>query len=308
MKKDKKTVFTKLKEDDKLVDLLLSEIWWRELVNLSHTDSDINIQIRPDSINVYSKMGSLLRIGLQGGKICCEIHYKYLVGNIKPEYVKIYPDGNHLIIDDEAYTNKEYPNIRDILKNIKTVKQNIAVYAGEEKAIQSKLVEKNKETIVDVEVAFSGKYIPDSDEAENTRIDIVNYDKNKKKLVFIELKRIFDKRLYSNEINKQIKKYYDFAKNNEDHIIEAYQNVIRTKIKLGIIKNQSRLAKAEISAIERRPLLVIAGFNQCVIYGLSNKIREYLKESIYENRLAGLYFFGKDVDLNLQKAENKILY
>ena len=90
--------------------------------------------------------------------------------------------------------------------------------------------------------------------------------------------------------------------------MEAYNDVLRTKKKLGIIKDKSYLAKVEISAIEPRPLLVIAGFNQNVIDGLSDKIINHLRESIDENRLAGLYFFGKDVDLNLHKQKNKILF
>lgn len=303
MRVSKKTVFTRLKPDSKLVEMLLSEIWWDEIVKLSHEDKDINIQLRPDSINVYSKMGSMLQIRLEGGKLSCKIHYKYLIAELKSPYVKIFPDRGCLKASDN-----ECPNIQDIFKDLKTIKQNIAVHAGEEKAIQSRLVEKNKETIVDVEVAFSGKADSDNDDGENTRIDFINFDKNIDKLVFVELKRIFDDRLYSNEINKQIKKYYDFAIKNEGRIIEAYQDVINTKKKLGIIKNQSILAKVEISALEPRPLLVVAGFNQSVIDGLSDKIINHLQDSIYEKRLAGLYFFGKDVDLNLHKQKNKILF
>ena len=179
MKEDKKTVFTRLDPNHELVEMLLSEIWWDEIVKLSHEDKDINIQLRPDSINVYSKMGSMLQISLEGRKICCKIHYKYLIAERKSLYVKIFPDQKRLKASDN-----ECPNIQDILKDIKTVKQNIAVYAGEEKAIQSRLVEKNKETIVDVEVAFSGKNNSDNDEVESTRIDIVNYDKNIEKLCF----------------------------------------------------------------------------------------------------------------------------
>jgi len=303
MRAGKKTAFTRLKPDNKLVEMLLSEVWWDEIVKLSHEDKDINIQLRPNSINVYSKMGSMLQISLEGGKTCCKIHYKYLIAKLKSPYVKIFPDQECLKARDN-----ECPNIQDILKDLKTVKQNIAVYTGEEKAIQSRLVEKNKETIVDVEVAFSGKSDSDNDDGENTQIDFINFDKNIDKLVFVELKQIFDDRLYSNEINKQIKKYYDFAIKNEVRIIEAYQNVIKTKKKLGIIKDKSYLAKVEISAIEPRPLLIIAGFNQNVIDGLSKKIRAHLYESIDKNRLAGLYFFGKDVDLNLHEQKNKILF
>lgn len=247
----------------------------------------------------------MLRISLQGKEICCEVHYKYLIAKLKSPYVKILPDHGELKISDDAC-----PNVRNIIKDLKTVQTNIAVYAGEDKAIQSKLVEKNKETIVDVEVAaFPGESENDDDDkTDNTSIDLVNFDKKIKKLVFIELKQIFDSRLYSNEINKQIKKYYDFAIKNKERIIEAYQTAIETKKTLGIIRDKSYLAKVQISAIEPRPLLVIAGFNQNVIDRLKDKIISHLYESIEKKRLAGLYFFGKDVDLNLNKQKNKILF
>ena len=301
-----KNTFVRLREDSPLVKKLLTEKWWKEIVALSHTDRNINIQLWSHSINVYSKMGNMLRISLQGKEICCEVHYKYLIAELKSPYVKILPGQGELKVSDDAC-----PNVRNIIKDIKTVQTNIAVYAGEGKAIQSKLVEKNKETIVDVEVAaFSGESENDDkeDKTDNTRIDLVNFDKKIKKLVFIELKQIFDSRLYSNEINKQIKKYHDFAIKNEGRIIEAYQDAIKTKKKLGIIRDKSYLAKVEISAIEPRPLLVIAGFNQNVIDGLKDKIICHLQESIEKKRLAGLYFFGKDVDLNLTKQKNKILF
>jgi hypothetical protein len=314
MREDKKTGFTRLDPNDDLVKMLISEIWWNELVKLSHEDKDINIQLRPHSINVYSKMGNLLKIRLQEKKICCTLHYKYLIAPKKPEYVNITNVNGHLkvIADDEGSKIKGNicPHIEDILQplNLKVIKANIATYVGKEKIIQSQLVEKNKDTILDVEVAFSEKSGHDDSDREDTRIDFINFDKITGKLVLVELKQIFDGRLYSNDINKQIKKYYAFAIKNEVRIIEAYQNVIKTKKKLGIIKEKSYLAKVEISAIEPRPLLVIAGFNQNVIDGLSDKIISHLQESIYENRLAGLYFFGKDVDLNMHKQKNKKLF
>jgi hypothetical protein len=285
-------------------------VWWQEIVKLSHTDPDINIQLRSDSINVYSKMGNLLRISLEGNKVCCGVHYKYLVANVKSPYEKIVPSNGQLLVEKDNLC----PNIRDILKNLNTIKQNISIYAGEEKAIQSRLVEKNKKTIVDVEVAFSGKSLPDDAEmafsgksgpdgaeGDNARIDIVNFDKNLRKLVFVELKRAFDPRLYNKEINDQIKKYYAFALKNGVQIVKAYQDAINTKKKLGIIKASSFLADVKIEAIEPRPILAVAGFNQNVIDGLSKKIRDNLNTKY----LAGFYFFGSDVDLNLPKRKQK---
>jgi hypothetical protein len=304
MGEDKKMGFSRLRGNDLLVKRLLSEEWWQEIVRLSHTDPDINIQLRSDSINVYSKMGNLLRISLQGNRVCCDVHYKYLIAAVRSPYVKIFPsDGRQLEVNGSVC-----PNVQNLLerKNLKTIKQNIAVHAGEEKAIQSRLVEKNKETVVDVEVALSRKSESDDHESENARIDFVNFDKNHRKLVLVEVKRAFDTRLYNKEINDQIKKYYDFALKNERQIVEAYQDSISTKKKLGIIKESSFLADVKIEAIERRPILAIAGFNQDVIDGLKDKIRKNLNTKY----LAGLYFFGKYTDLNLlnKSQENKLIY
>ncbi|MCX5812391.1 MAG: hypothetical protein NT178_07585 [Proteobacteria bacterium] len=303
MGKNRDKDFTRLKKNHPLVDRLISEVWWHEIVRLSHVDPDINIQLRSDSINVYSKMGNLLRISLHGNKVFCQIHYKYLIAEEKSPYVPIISsDGQRLVVSGNVC-----PNIQDIFdtKNFKTIKQNIAIYAGEEKAIQSRLVEKNKETIVDVEVAFSGKSGPIDAEEDNARIDFVNFDKNLRKLVFVELKQAFDARLYSKEINDQIKKYYEFALKNGSQIIKAYNDAINTKKKLGIIRDASFLADVKIEAIEPRPILVVAGFNQNVIDGLSNNISCNLNKFSTTKYLSGLYFFGKDVDLNIQKRKQK---
>jgi hypothetical protein len=87
----------------------------------------------------------------------------------------------------------------------------MSTYAGEEKQIQSRLVEKNKDTLLDAEIAFSDHEDLTNSEDGNTRIDLANYDKNRDVIVFVELKQIFDARLYSGEINGQIAKYVAFA-------------------------------------------------------------------------------------------------
>jgi len=301
MGKDNKCL-TRLPADHPLVDKLLSETWWTKLVSLSHTDPDINIQLRSDYINVYSKMGNLLRIGLQCNKISCEIQYKYLISNVAQPYVRIQPENGQLKVEGNVC-----PNVEDILdpQNFKVIKQNIATYSGEEKTIQSRLVEKNKDTIVDVEVAFSENGSSEKDAGVNTRIDLVNFDKKHLKLVFVELKQAFDARLYDGEINRQIGKYSNFAKKHEEQIIKAYQAALTTKKKLGIIDESSFLAGVTVDKLEPKPILAIAAYNQDVIDGLRNRIVENLDTT----NISGLYFFGKEVDLNLQnKTKNKVLF
>ncbi len=302
MGKKADTGFSRLGKDDRLVTELCAQAWWKHLVEHSHRDPDINIQLRRDSINVYSKMGSLLKISMSGNDICCKIHYKYLLAEAKKPYAEIIPFGEELLVSGTVCSN-----IQNVLnpENFRTIKRNVAVYAGEEKVIQSRLVEKNKETIIDVEVAFTEKPGRDDDSAENTRIDFVNVDKSSQKLVFVELKQIFDSRLYNEEISNQIKKYHDFALKHKAQLVKAYQDAIKGKKKLGIIRESSFLSKATITTIEPRPLLVIAAYNQEIIDALRDKIRANLGKHGAIDHLSGLYFFGNEVDLNLSTHKYK---
>jgi hypothetical protein len=184
------------------------------------------------------------------------------------------------------------------------VKQNISTYAGEEKQIQSRLVEKNKDTLLDAEISFSDYEDLTNTEDGNTRIDLANCDKNRDVLVFVELKQIFDTRLYSGEINKQIAKYVAFAEKHQEHLVEAYNNVIQVKRALNVISEVSYLASVNIQEVEPRPILVIAGYDQDIINAKKQKIIDNLETS----NLSGLYFFGTDVDLNFKSGKNKDIF
>jgi hypothetical protein len=98
----------------------------------------------------------------------------------------------------------------------------------------------------------------------------VNYDKNRNTLVFIELKQIFDGRLYSDsknikEVNDQIAKYKVFAQNHAAEIIKTYNDVIEVKRVLGLLPNDSALKSAIIECVEPKPILAIAAYNQDII-------------------------------------------
>ena len=297
--------FGRLKPNDPLVLALSSggHPWWKRLVEISRTDRDINIQVRATYLNVYCKMGNLLKIYMNGKKVACEVHYKYLVGAHTPEYIEVFPSGPDIAVQ------RSCDMVSSILdeRNLRIVKRNISAYAGEEKRIQSRLVEKNKATILDVEIAFSDSEVLADSEDGNTRIDIANFDKNRNCLVFIELKQIFDSRLYSSEMNKQIRKYSSFAKKHEPHLLEAYRDVLKVKRTLGIISDGDYLASVDIQQVEHKPILVIAGYNQALIDGMRDRIVEG-SHPLDTFNLAGLYFFGTDTDLNLKEGKNKKVF
>jgi hypothetical protein len=307
MAKAAEKVFGKLSVNDELVAELASgrHGWWNRIVELSHQDPTINIQVRGSYLNVYCKMGNLLKVSMKAGKVACEVHYKYLIGARKPEYIKLFPSTDDISLDERSCDF-----VTSILdeRHFKTIKANISTYAGEEKAIQSRLVEKNKATLLDVEIAFSDKEVLADSEDGNTRIDFANYDKNRRALVFIELKQIFDDRLYSDEINKQMRKYSAFAKKHEEHLLAAYNDLIQVKKILGIIKPGSYLSDVTISRVEHKPLLAIAGYNQAIIDGMKERITGTDKEKLDTGNLSGLYFFGTEADLNLSKGANKEVF
>jgi hypothetical protein len=293
--------------------------WWAALVDLSHRDPDISIQVRGDYLSVYSRMGSLLTIRLNEKKqVLCSIHYKYLIASRLDEYVNVFPDGKDL-----AIKVKTCDLVTSILeaKNLKRIKLNIARLAGEEKTIQSKLVAKNRSTMLDVEIAFSesGALVDPLDneassstsKSRSTRIDLVNFDTKSKALVFVELKQIFDGRLYSDskgqkEVNKQIAKYKHFAEKHADELIKTYNDVIDVKKDLGLLPKESVLWSTKIENIEPKPILAIAGYTQDIIDARRAKVEENLDNT----NLSALYFFGSSVDLNFprKKDKNKVVF
>ena len=289
--------------------------WWTKLVNHSHKDPDINIQVRGNYLSVYSQMGSLLTIRLEKKQVVCSIHYKYLIAPRHSVYVDVIPSGKDIPVSLPPCDL--IPSILEE-KNFNRIKLNIARLAGEEKSIQSKLVEKNRNTLLDVEIAFTESgTLTDPEEGEasssgktksrSTRIDLVNYDKNLNKLVFIELKQIFDGRLYSDskgrkEVNQQIENYKFFAKNHAEELIKTYNNVIEVKRELGLLPKGSPLWSAKIERVEPKPILAIAAYNQDIIDAMKGKV----KKDLNTDNLAALYFFGSSpIDLNLARKKDK---
>lgn len=306
-------VFFRLGPNDPLVEELASgkHEWWNTLVNRLLGYPELSIQVRGDYLSVYYRMGSLLTIRLRNKKLVCSIHYKYLIGSHCPEYVDVTPSGSDL-----AVTLPACNLVTSILEeeNFKRIRSNIAALAGEEKRIQSNLVEINRKTLLDAEIAFtSSGAAADPEHADDpgsgtTRIDLVNLDKNRNMLVFVELKQIFDKRLYSDsngfkEVNEQIARYTAFARDHKEEIIDAYNNVIAVKKKLRLLPDSWALASAKIKRVEPKPILAIAAYRQDIIDAMKDKVTRDLNM----DGLAALYFFGSGVDLNLAQDKNKKL-
>ena len=84
-----------------------------------------------------------------------------------------------------------------------------------------------------------GFFIDTELQYENKRIDLVWVDLRTKKIAFVELKTIGDERLYIDKnqetIDKQLSKYFEFARKNRDSLIDYYNTVYYIKKGLGIL-------------------------------------------------------------------------
>jgi hypothetical protein len=308
-------MFKRMGPNDELVCQLTSTKWcqwWRNIVSLNRRDKDIDVQLRENNINVYYLMHNLLKLMLKHKtRIVAQIHRKYIPFETKiPNYLELDIIDNEVNVSQRCKAEfKEAKFITDNLLdngNLRLIKKEIDKYVGEEKRYQSKLIEQNKETILDAEIAMPGI----RGENGNTRIDMMNFDKKEQKIIAVELKLIGDQRLYSGEIIKQLRNYNNFMKNNPDSIARAYQNVIRVKKALGLIDTNILPDSIDKSQVESRVLLCIIGYTQDRINNYINNNLDDLKEKIKEFAL-GVYFFGKGGDLNMQhgkNSNNKILF
>ena len=329
--------FYRMSPDDLLIRKLKNSSWWRDFAPLLKQDKDINVQVRGRYLSIYYKMNSIFKIQLdEHEQVSCVIHYKFVPlikksinlkhklgivrrsGVKKPQencYVSLTLNGDSLSLPiDSQY---EYEVIdKGLLEpgNFKLLKDQIAKYASEEKSYQSMFISKNAATILDAEVAFNEreqKILQNGEDQpaklERTRIDLLNYDKNRKEIIAIELKMILDKRLHNGEIDCQLKRYISFLKKKEMDLRKAYENVRDVKLDLGLLSSDSLLSSVNFKEIKivSKPLLVVVCYERALIENFRNQILKAVKDSAL-----GVFFFGSVGDLNLplKKDNNKVLF
>lgn len=311
--------FYRMSVESQLVKKLIKSSWWESIREILTSDKDINIQVRGKYLNVYYKMNNLLNISLDNkNDIKCSLHYKFIPiikKKSKSSYVTMILRDNRLNIPRPS-DQYQYDIIQeDIFRkdNLDILKEQIDNYVSEEKDYQSRLIYKNKSSIIDAEVAFNDDFdneiLSKREQSENmrTRIDLLNFDRNRKQIIAIELKVIFDKRLYSGEIQEQLAKYTTFLGRKKRDIQEAYENVKQVKVALGLMSNKSELVEVNFynAEIAEKPILVVVCYNQNLI----DIFKENIKKTV-EGYALGVFFFGATGDLNVpvKKDTNKVIF
>ena len=226
----KNSHFTSLNPKDELCKKLKENnpTWW-QFVKDNIKPGGLYVDIRKNnSLNVYYNGGSLLKITLSKGLIKGKIHQYYL-GIVGSKYIDYELDRLPIDVDE-------------IVKRIAR-----KYGATSENSIKARLICAPNAKYIDSEFAYSkiigkkkNKYGKEVDTYLTTRIDLTKLENGK--IVFIELKRIEDGRLLTNEyengepkILSQMKTYHQFIKTHREEITNYYKTLFAIKSNLEIL-------------------------------------------------------------------------
>ncbi len=150
----------------------------------------------------------------------------------------------------------------------------------------------------------SGFFIDTEFEYGDKRIDLIWVDLEKKKIAFVELKTIDDARLYTiddeqlngekgrsrDTIGKQLKKYYDFAKTNDNkkELLQYYSKIFSIKKSLEILPKFIMEKSLEEFELIEKPILLVGDCTQKWIdknaVTLNKKLRDIAFGCVYQGR------------------------
>ena len=271
-------------------------VWWKTLIN----DRDINIEVRKDNyIDVYYNGGAIIkelkynsRTGFSG-----KIHRAYIPIDTTDDYVKyLFSPTN-----DIDFSPVKIEPASNFSSSLSLIKKQIAKSfpSGSEKAIQSKFI-RNDSAFIDSEFQYNLGH-------ELIRIDLVRIDEKLKKIVFVELKRIGDARLYNGEIVLQLEKYENFITSYDKALETYYRDIFMIKKSLGILPESIKsLPSLAGYTVEPKVLLLFGDSNKQWIDKFSPTLDAAIRLHAY-----GAYYFGKpnyNCDLIMKTNSNRHIF
>ena len=263
---------------------LTNSEWHQQFIN----DDNLFMALRDDSVDFYYQGCRLLHLSFGEGKPKGEIHHKYLV----------HP-GQYFVRVDASGRPENEPRFIDLQSSdvVKLLKDASAPYAGKEKKGVHKIIQANRESVVDVEIAFGGQ----------DRIDFAALVESDgcMTLKFFECKHFSNNAIRSNnkpKVLEQVSRYSETIVQCRDKIADAYAKAfnIMSRLKPGRPAHEA-MRKALDNGFEVSPDvgLVIFGFDNAQKKDFSAKHLPKLAES------ADVWFIGEPGKLNLAKPHHR---
>ena len=247
--------------------------WWRSIIS----GKDVSVQIRKDNtIDIYYNCGAIIT-GLKYGR-------DKFFGNISAKYIpldkKYYPynfSANEAEFPKDAIRTVSLSNFCP--KTLKAIKGQIRQYFPKtsEKGIQADFM-KNDPYFIDMEY----------EHGNDLRMDLIRLDFGIRKIVFVEVKLMGNKELYTGDIVKQLSKYKKYIKDNANMLIEYYKKVFNIKKKIGILNKELAHKNIDDFDVLDKPLLLLGDCEQAWIDDFSRELDEKIRDIAI-----GCYYFGK---------------
>lgn len=250
--------------NDELIDKLKNEDLYKNNILQDIRKGNVFPAVRNNKIDFYHKGGNLFSFDTSGFKT-----------NIK--YASVYKNMEE---DDYILESKlnDLVKIESFADGYTRIKENCEVFAGIEANGVSSIYDKHsyvasKSACVVLDIEVSLKAI--DEKRKQDRIDILVFDKNKKRLIFCEAKHYSNKQIWSQpgkspEVVQQVIKYEKQIETKGPDIIKAYTNYINVVNKIF----SPDLTLPEPIEIYPRVILMVFGFDKDQLSGRLAKLFE----------------------------------
>lgn len=229
---------------------------WQNII----ADRELLPEIRDEHLTVYYRGGALLK-GLRANG-------RYLEAQIHRKFIPVSRCGrsDYLIVRGDSAVGLRFTGgveplplglgEPDVLDSYKTAMDQVLSDFPEGRLVH-RIATRSENLTLDQEITFA-------ESGENRdKVDLCYFDTDLQKLVFVEVKRVEDGRLFQTadrpEVLNQLAAYCRRLVHNRDEILDAYRTVVALKHALGL---GARLAGVPLDGpadLLERPLLVIGG-------------------------------------------------
>lgn len=291
-----------------LINALKPSQLWLNLVS----DRDLQPEIRDDAISVYYRGGALIRnLRLECGSLVADIHQKFvpLQASGPRAYLRLASNGAEGLAFEQPPQPLQFGiGEASTLEVFKGVMER--VLTSPEFQIVQAICSKPENQVLDQEIAFQ-----QSGESRD-KIDLCYFDSAIEKLVFVEVKRVDDPRLFSKtpealpEVLEQLNSYSTRLRKHRDTILATYTQVALIKRELGLGHRIMHVPFNGLSDLLERPVLVIGNCEEHDVQEIFASAERWrpLREGLTATA-AALILCGKNgCRLNLTKGRQTLLF